>query len=356
MYKGVDKKDNMTTFTGEKMTGFMLLTPVFKQLKNMPASFTHVDNHSKLRDIRETVKSYCLLDNLKKYNKRNEIASNVFSSQFKLAESLVIGNIDAANNLTNFPFSLTIEHNDLSYSFVDINNTVGEYIHWRKIHSCGFSLVKPSYETTVGHTVFKKDQSEVFKIYYEIENFIQFITDVKKVDLVSGSCIDNKIDNELTDEFIFVRDLLCVIAVAFLTLNEGGDLLIKIGDSNTLPVVQLIYLCSISFKNVSFFYPEFLISGFKARYLICKEFKNESSGYGRKLLEINRDYSEENKLINLFNINEVEKSFIEWIVNANNNNMKRQINYYKDMVSKKDESHIIKYKTLLVMAQCSLPT
>jgi 23S rRNA U2552 (ribose-2'-O)-methylase RlmE/FtsJ len=205
--------------------------------------------------------------------------------------SMKIANIDAVLDITKYNRSSGLYQDSFPFRFADLCGGPGgfsQYVMWRNQQATGSGItLKNEVEKSVNWRLNLLD-SQRFKAFngvdgtgdvYNIDNCNSFVDRHSSYDdetlLVmadGGIESDNK---KYLQEVVSIRIAIAQVYMALRIINEGGDFVLKIFDTITDTMAELIFILSTQFKKIVIFKPITSRPANAERYLVCKDFEEK---------------------------------------------------------------------------------
>ena len=222
-------------------------------------------------------------------NKEEGIARKIGKGIFSKRAGIKMANIDAVVNITNEIFTYDNKQSNNIFKVCDINGKATEYLKYR------FPLAK----------VYTIDN-----INEKWEELIDYIdkNEPEGVDLVSSSSFSMKDYNKYNESNR--RRLLVNSLIGIRCCKRGGNFIMRIFNIMNDTSVQILYILSQCFNEITIFKP--ITSSNNEKFIICKNRREEIDDYLNLL-----DNGIKLNLNRLF-VENPNQDFIEWITQINN--------------------------------------
>ncbi|KAL6622276.1 hypothetical protein LY90DRAFT_664285 [Neocallimastix californiae] len=203
------------------------------------------------------------------------------------------------------------------------------------------------------------------------ENIQKFIGTVKeKVDLIcSGYMIENGDEDLLQDniEENYYQILLTQVIITLSTLNNGGNIIIKIYDLYQSFTIELMYILAKHFEKISIVNSISSTINHCKRYIYCQNFKGAEQETIDFLYEVNQEMNETTKdgsikwhklmkdekvVVTHIIENEIDEDFVDDIQSLNMKYLILQNEYYKKLLNMMFEHSKYRIDTSDVIREC----
>lgn len=146
--------------------------------------------------------------------------------------------------------------------------------------------------------------------------------------------IDSSSDYQHQEQ-INTKLIFCQIFVILHSLIEGGSCIIKVYDTFTLPMIQILWILKQSFNEMNIKKPSLSRPCNSEKYIVCQKYK----GIQQKIMPSINTFINDEKYIQSFNI-DVPRSFIEYITRQNDYFASVQIHHLQETINMSKSQNI----------------
>ncbi len=302
-------------------------------------TYTNVAQYRRLQKKKDALCKYSR-DDLSSARAASNAFEEIGNSIFCSRAAIKLANCDIYYNLTGQKYNFLNKTSNGPFSFCDIAAGPGsftQYIQWRRTDAQGFGMTLKDVKG-LDWDLSKIDTSRFIPVYGEDETgdlYINWHILVSKVhddypdgvDLVTG---DGGFDIESTkdyqhEEFLNLRLFSVQLLTSIAILTAGGNACIKLFDSVTTMMSQLLFIASLAFEKIVLFKPLSSRPANSERYLIClNKIDNQKriQSLIDLLTEVNESY-DNRAVINIF-ANQLPDDFVIWLRKNNDIFLERQ--------------------------------
>ena len=281
--------------------------------------------------------------------KQIRLVSNPFeqigNSIFMNRAAIKLANIDAILRLTNHTGGYLAQQTPGKFSFCDLAGGPGawtQYIQYRRSNSHGFGItLKPENipgdakeAQKLGWDTDKLDL-DIFTISYGEDGtgnlytngpaFASFVkkTEVLGVDLVmADGGFEIKAGEERYQEPLTARLILSEVLTGLMSLRIGGNMVIKVYDTVTKFMADLLFIVASCFEAIWLFKPISSRPANAEKYLVAKGLKGNIEEYTALLLQAYSLYTNELSVVQL--VAQLPPNFVAWLTEMNNLHLNEQ--------------------------------
>lgn len=345
-----------------------------KEVPNLPADprISDPSDYERLNKIKEAFSLPGFIEARDLTNPYEAIGKSIFITR----AAVKLANIDAVFNILATPRDPLVAQYSAEYlarysagspmgysgafSFVDIAAGPGgfsQYIMWRRTEARGFGMTLKPLRKEESHTDWNRRVLDPrrFTITYGPDktgnlytnwaaflnevlsvhrNGVDLLTgdggfDVENMEVAPGQAVDF---NYARQEFLSTRLIMAEIVVAINCLRIGGTAVIKIFDTVTSVMAQLIYLAALCFDRTTIFKPLSSRPANAERYLVLQGLRGpEVTEAVTAILEeaLNR-YTATDNVTNI--IADMPELYLTWLREMNTQSIERQLAVDSDIV------------------------
>lgn len=213
--------------------------------------------------------------------------------KFQYKDSIILADIDSVFNLTDQYMGYIIKQNLDYFTFVSIGQEYAEYLQYRRPNSFGFVKTSDKLDSSKSSS---KDSLDVnrLSISYCDDGFIENVRRIEAlgVDLVVSTSLSSR---------EFLQNLLIVLG----SIKIGGHYICQLSSLDDPLMIELLYITSDLFEEISLFKPLADNALNDRHYLVCKYSKTNNIDWSDYLAEI----TDQDKSI----VKTVSPKFIKWI-------------------------------------------
>jgi hypothetical protein len=241
---------------------------------------------------------------------------NVSPKPFVNQDAVTLANMDMVFNFSQHTSGYIIKQESVKeLSFAVIEDGPGgyaQYMMYRNPSCYGYGISHKHFNTDIlDLTHFNIIPGESGRIQQDYKHFIKAIRTVEAtgVDIVLGNYSDS----------VSGMGYLVRLLVALSVIKIGGTFICKIPEIKTQLMVDLLYITSQCFDDITLFKP--ISTELKDKdniyYLVCKKAKTNNIRWVSYLEESYRESIDKNKKIEQL-VDKVPLSFVKWIEEYNN--------------------------------------
>nr|QBK90564.1 MAG: FtsJ-like methyltransferase [Pithovirus LCPAC104] len=290
-----------------------------------------LEKYNRLKIIKNTYDN----DNFIRIRNVTNPFEDIGKSIFMNRAGVKIANIDSIFSVSSDDYSLLNQKSSKqNFIFCDIAGAPGaftQYLQWRIPNSKGIGI---SIKSKIKWNE-KLLNINNFEIYYgdsnsgdlliESENFIKYIFEKfpDGIDLALADGGFEVVGEEERQEVLSISLILSEILIGLEVTKKGGNFFCKIFDTFTKPMLDLLFILSISFNKIVIFKPMSSRPANSERYVVCLE-RNNNRNVIQILKKIFKDDNFKKLMLHSI-ISKIPDTFINYIKDINNLSLNNQI-------------------------------
>ena len=318
-------------------------SPEFKEASEIYRS-EMADEYKDLQDKRDSLFSHTLFQRARDVtNPFNDIGRFLFLNR----AAVKIANVDAVFNITRYPRNGAFRHS-FPFRFADLCGGPGgftQYVLWRNSEAVGGGITLKTkgldWDTrSLDMDRFTITNGDGTGDVYNLNNCDEFVRiqnaggNTQLVMADGGFDLDSEFHLQ---EIMSTRIILSQTYMALRIIEDGGDYVLKLFDTETNVMKQIVFLISSMFETITIFKPVSSRPANGERYLVCKGFQTKPwlgdvVEMFKYILEAYNGFEKEDNLhcsLLLYTIPSAK--FVEFIEHANRESYSRQVSLIKDI-------------------------
>ena len=305
----------------------------------MPAPvFVDIESYNRLQENKDKFQNPRFRQIRLLANPFEQISKSIFMNR----AAIKLANIDAVLRLTNHTGGYFAQQTPGKFSFCDLAGGPGawtQYIQYRRSNSHGFGITLKS-ENIPGNAEnldwdTEKLDLDIFTISYGEDGtgdlytngpaFASFVkkTEVLGVDLaMADGGFELQAGQERYQEPLSSRLILSELLTGLMSLRIGGHMVVKVFDTVTKFMADLIFIVASCFESVWLFKPISSRPANAEKYLVGKGCKGNIEEYIALLLQAYSLYTESTSVTQL--VSQLPPNFVSWLTEMNNLHLNEQ--------------------------------
>lgn len=243
---------------------------------------------------------------------------NVPTNPFLSRDSIVLANIDAVFNFSRHRSGYIIKQDTKDYTFATLEDGPGhftQYILYRNPNSYGYGITPIEYpfdgQIDISHFNITKGASRTGNLMKDYKSFIQFVRSVEATGLNVVAA------NYTNDKDISPTRYLVRLITALGVISIGGTFICKISDLDDPLMLDLLWITTRCFDQVSLFKPISTPSYDKVYYVVAQNAKINNIEW-ISYLEENYTHAVKNNKTIVRLMDNLPESFVKWVMEYNN--------------------------------------
>lgn len=340
-----EEKKNIFSKTESKVT--YVNKNSYSELQKLKSFFSQVDKKD--------------FDNYrKKINSLEKINKNYFIDR----ASLKLANLDAIFNFTETEYEFGIHRNyqDNNKTFIDIAGGPGgfaQFLMYRDTNITGYGITLYPMTKTERYKLGWDNRLDNIRFKPHYNNIISEVNNILKDTNKYPQSLDIAVADggiDASPEFQEQQSTLLIMAeiligASKLKESKGTFLVVKLFDTITKPMVDLLYLTSHLFETIKLVKPLMSRPANSEKYLVCIDRKSD----GNNILDFMKSTINSYNGSNIISfVKELPKSYVNWITKLNNvytenqtYNVKNIITYFSGQEPEINQYNLIKFNGLL---------
>ena len=298
-----------------------------------------------------------ILRNTDELQKQLNQFSRIHSNKFKTYDAIKMANLDALTNISEhlhgllvpktYDYNIDIEQKyetvvgNVSFESLETRNPIPrycilygapggfvEYLEWRipKIYGYGITNRNNDWNLKLIRDVDPNTLSGFERIYGDSgsgnirDHGLDFIVTLQEKS-------PNGLDFIIANGDFAGYDLYMEITIAILTVKARGNILIKLNDTWSKTITDLIYIISLIFEKIEIIKPVISNPATSERYLCCQSRRDNIDDLTELL---NLFIDTEHEIFGLFE--ELPKNFTIWLTKINNTLAKYQLQFLQNII------------------------
>lgn len=270
-------------------------------------------------------------------NPYNGIGKSIFIDE----TSIILANIDALYDITGHLGAFLVKQSMGKFSFCDIYGGKGgctQYIQYRRSQGYGYGItpindknwdIKNLDNQRIRITYGEDKTGDIIKNANWFSDYVRK-GNIEGVDLVVAI---NYSFNEINYlEFRSSELILSIVLIALRTLRSGGTLVLKIFDSVSKFMADLIFILSLSFEKISIIKPMTSQPHLSDKFIICKNLNNNVNYYIKILSDAHKKILFSNTKITQL-LETLPEIFTSWLLSINNFFIDYQLSKFYDIIN-----------------------
>ena len=268
---------------------------------------------------------------------------NIGRSIFIDRAGVKLANIDAVLDITGHKGGFLAKQTIGRFSFCDVAGAPGawtQYIQFRRPETTGYGISLKSgidwkrKEIDMDRFNITYGQDGTGDIYTNAIWFSKFVKEVEVngVDFVGGDGGFSVEGQEREQEYLMTRLILSEVLIGLLCLKIGGTLVVKVYDTVSKFMADLLFITANCFENIWLFKPISSRPANSERYLVAKGLRGNIQEYTALLTEVYLKYQESDKMVTQI-VEELPDNFTSWLTNINMTMLNYQMDAIKNIIA-----------------------